>query len=54
MLTASKWLLIIAGFWLIVDAILITGGITQPTFWLAITLSCDSTIAWFRNSPFWN
>jgi len=30
MLTASKWLLIIAGFWLIVDSILIIGGIPNP------------------------
>jgi hypothetical protein len=32
MLTVSKWLLIIAGFWLIVDSILIIGSIPNPLF----------------------
>ena len=32
MLTASKWLLIIAAFWLIVDSVLIVGGIPNPLF----------------------
>ena len=32
MLAASKWFLIIAGFWLIVDSILIVGGIPNPLF----------------------
>jgi len=32
MLTASKWLLIIAGVWLIIDSILINGGIPNPLF----------------------
>jgi len=32
MLTASKWLLIIAGVWLIIDSILIIAGIPNPLF----------------------
>jgi hypothetical protein len=32
MLTASKWILIIAGVWLIVDSILIIAGIPNPLF----------------------
>ena len=32
MLTASKWLLILAGVWLIIDSILIIGGIPNPLF----------------------
>ena len=32
MLTASKWLLILAGVWLIIDSILIIVGIPNPLF----------------------
>jgi len=32
MLTVSKWFLIIAGVWLIIDSILIVGGIPNPLF----------------------
>ena len=32
MLTGSKWLSILAGFWLIIDSILIIGGIPNPLF----------------------
>jgi hypothetical protein len=42
MLTASKWLLIIAGFWLIVGAILIIGGIPNPL--LGWPLPCPVTL----------
>lgn len=32
MLTASRWILILAGFWLVFDAILIIAGIPNPLF----------------------
>jgi hypothetical protein len=32
MLAASKWLLVIAGVWLIIDSILIIAGIPNPLF----------------------
>lgn len=32
MLTASKWILILAGIWLIIDSILIIVGIPNPLF----------------------
>jgi hypothetical protein len=32
MLAASKWLLILAGFFLVVDSILIVAGIPNPLF----------------------
>jgi len=32
MLTASKWLLLLAGFWLMVDSILIVADIPNPLF----------------------
>jgi len=43
LLTASKWILMLAGFWLIVDAILIFAGIPNPLFgW---PLPCPVTLA---------
>jgi len=42
MLTASKWLLILAGFFLMVDSILIVADIPNPLF--AWPLPCPITL----------